>query len=192
LQSGIAAVKWIQKDSPDTKAAVFIKPYENSRILERTEWALPIAAYIGVDIDSYAIATMRNLVQLEKKTADKLKEIKKHVQVPFALKGVFTEEDIELVKEVKPDVIVVSNHGGRIDTRTGSTAEYLLQYGAELKKHCGELWVDGGIRSSLDVATAMSLGASQVLVGRPFITALCQGGTKAVQRVADELRAKPE
>ncbi|MCR5725058.1 MAG: alpha-hydroxy-acid oxidizing protein [Treponema sp.] len=192
LQSGIAAVNWICRDSPETKATVFIKPYDNTRILERADWASSIAECIGIDIDSYNIATMRNLVQLEKKTSAQLKEIKQHISAPFAIKGVFTEEDVELVKEVKPDVVVVSNHGGRIETRTGSTAEYLLQYGGELRKNCGELWVDGGIRTALDVATAMSLGASQVLVGRPVVTALCKGGTKAVVSVAESLLSEPE
>lgn len=192
LQSGIAAVKWIQRDSPATKAAVFIKPYDNGRILERADWAAPIAELIGIDIDSYNIVTMRNLVQLEKKTAAQLKAIKEcaHTQLhmPFAIKGVFTEEDVALVREVQPDVAVVSNHGGRIETRTGSTAEFLLQYGSELRSNCGELWVDGGIRTALDVATALSLGAQQVLIGRPVVTALCKGGTKGVAEVARRLR----
>lgn len=188
LQSGIAAVQWLQKENPEAKAAVFIKPYSNIRILERADWAMPVAEVVGIDIDSYNIATMRNLVQLEKKSASQLREIKKRVQVPFAIKGVFCEEDLDLVREVKPDIAYVSNHGGRIETRTGSTAEFLQQYADELKANCGELWVDGGIRSALDVATAMSMGASQVLVGRPFITALCKGGTEAVAEKADELR----
>ena len=191
LQSGIAAVSWLQKDKADTRAAVFIKPYSNTRILERSEWADSVAECIGIDIDSYNIATMRNLVQLEKKNAAQLREIKKRLQVPFAIKGVFTEEDLDLVREVKPDIAVVSNHGGRIETRTGSTAEFLMQYGEELRSVCGQVWVDGGIRSPLDVATAMALGAKQVMIGRPVITALCKGGTDAVVALAQELKSRP-
>ena len=105
--------------------------------------------------------------------------------------GVFTEEDLDLVREVKPDIAVVSNHGGRIETRTGSTAEFLMQYGEELRSVCGQVWVDGGIRSPLDVATAMALGAKQVMIGRPVITALCKGGTDAVVALAQELKSRP-
>lgn len=195
LQSGIAALKWMCREQAEAKAAVFIKPYDNERILERAEWAASVAESMGIDIDSYNIATMRNLVQLEKKSAGQLLRLKQYfhekLQLPFAIKGVFTPEDVELVREVQPDIAVVSNHGGRIETRTGSTAEYLMQYGGELCGSCGELWVDGGIRSPLDVATALFLGARQVLVGRPIVTALCKGGTEAVVEKARELKAFP-
>ena len=40
--------------------------------------------------------------------------------------------------------------------------------------NCGELWVDGGIRSRHDMAVAAAYGVSTVLEGRPFITALCR------------------
>ena len=88
LLSGIEAVKslWTSEASagagfsgtsansaPLPKAAVFIKPYPQARIFERVEWSAPVAEYIGVDIDSYSILTMRNLVKLEKKTASQLK-----------------------------------------------------------------------------------------------------------------------
>ncbi len=188
LQSGIGAVQWIQKQAPSARAAVFIKPYDNERIFERITWAEPVAEAIGIDIDSYNIVTMRNLVSLEKKTAAQLLEIKKHIHVPFVIKGVFTEEDIALVKEVRPDIVYISNHGGRVETRTGSTAAFLQANARELRNNCGALWVDGGIRTAQDVATAMALGAEQVLVGRPLATALCRGGTQDVCDCATALR----
>lgn len=187
LKYGIAALKEIEKDSPNAQTSVFIKPYSNSKILERIEWAGSCAKIAGIDIDSFNILTMRNKVQLEKKSARKLKEIKASIKKPFALKGIFTEEDIDLVREVKPDIVYISNHGGRIETRRGSTTDFLLAYGKELKKFCEEIWVDGGIRTSLDVATAMVLGADCVLAGRPFATALCKNGAEEMCRKALEL-----
>lgn len=187
LQSGIGAVQWVQRTTPNARATVFIKPYDNARILERIEWTSPVAEAVGIDIDSYTIVTMRNLVHLEHKTAQQLCEIKKHLSVPFAIKGVFTEEDVELVKEVHPDIVYVSNHGGRVDTRTGSTSEFLLKHRTELLNSCGEIWIDGGIRTTADIATARSLGAKQVLIGRPFISALCHGGTESLCSRAAEL-----
>ena len=178
IKFGIEALKKIKIESPDARTSVFIKPYSNQKILERFEWASDCVKVTGIDIDSYNILTMRNLVKLEKKSASQLIEIKNHVKMPFAIKGIFTKEDIALVKEVLPDIAYISNHGGRIDTRKGSTAQFLEKYGAELKKYCGELWIDGGIRSPRDVATAMALGANCVLVGRPFASALCHGGAK--------------
>lgn len=191
LQYGIAAVLNAQKKYPGKKAAVIIKPYPNEKIFERIAWALPAAEIIGFDIDSYNIVTMRNLVHLEHKSPEQMITIKKHLAsfgIPFAIKGVFTEDDVEMVKAVHPDVVYISNHGGRVDSRAGSTAEFLAQFHDVLLKNCDKLWVDGGIRTSRDVETAASYGVSTVLAGRPFISALCRGGADAVVEAADLLR----
>lgn len=190
LQNGIKAIKMLQRENPDEnpKAAVFIKPYPNQKILERIDWSRDIAECIGVDIDSYNILTMRNLVQLERKTPAQISELKKHAKLPFAIKGVFTKEDVELVKEVKPEIVVISNHGGRVENRIGSTAMFLKEYGLELKNYCGELWVDGGLRTKKDILTASYFGVSEVMLGRPFITALCRGGEAEVKKMMEHLR----
>ncbi len=183
LKFGIAALQEIRAQDIKAKTSVFIKPYPNEKILERLDWAKDCTDIAGIDIDSYNILTMRNKVHLEKKSGAQLIEIKNAVKAPFAIKGIFCKEDIDLLKEVRPDIAYISNHGGRIDTRKGSTAEFLADYGAEIRKYCGKIWVDGGIRTPLDVATAMAFGADCVLIGRPFATALCHGG-------ADELCKK--
>lgn len=191
LQYGIAAVKQVQNKFPQKKAAVIIKPYPNEKILERIEWALDVAETVGIDIDSYNIVTMRNLVHLEKKSPEQLVQIKKRLArsgIPFAIKGVFTEDDIETVKAVHPDIVYVSNHGGRVDTRAGSTAEFLAEHSMVLSANCGELWIDGGIRTASNVQKAASYGVTTVLAGRPFISALCKGGAAAVMQTASLLK----
>ncbi len=181
LLSGIDAVKKRQEKFADTRASVFIKPYTNENILTRASWCETIAESVGVDIDSYNIVTMRNLVNLEKKTAKQLLEIKNELKVPFSIKGIFNPEEIELVADVRPDIVVISNHGGRVENRIGSTADFLMNYGKEIKKFCGELWVDGGIRTLRDVKIASFYGADEVMIGRPFASALCLGGAKEVE-----------
>lgn len=175
LLYGIEAVKKI-----GTKAAFFFKPYPQNRIFERIEWAQEKACFIGLDIDSYNIVTMRNLVNLERKTASQLKEIKNRIKVPFVIKGVFTKEDIELVKEVKPDVVYISNHGGRVETRIGSTGNFLAENEKILKSYCNEIWIDGGIRCRQDVQTALYFGANQVIMARPFIHEVFDNGAEGL------------
>ena len=167
LQLGVAAMKRLA-----TRAAFFLKPYPDERLYERVEWVKPYAEYIGIDIDSYNILTMRNLVSLERKTAAQLENFRNRFDVPFVIKGVFTDEDIALVKEVRPDVVYISNHGGRVETRIGSTADFLEKHATELKKYCNEIWVDGGIRSRQDVQTALFYGADKVIFARPLIHAV--------------------
>lgn len=177
LLYGIRAIQAIQKEKDKScRAAVFLKPYPDENLLNRVVWSLPVASHIGIDIDSYNIVTMRNKVNLEKKSATQIKSLMKRVTVPFVIKGVFTREDIELVKEVKPDVIYISNHGGRVETRKGSTALMLKETAPLLKKYCSEIWVDGGIRCKKDVELAYYYGASQVLLARPFIKNYCYNG----------------
>ena len=179
LQFGIAALKGAR-----ARGAVFIKPYANERIVERMEWAHGVAEILGVDIDSYAIVTMRNLVNLEKKDCASLLALKARAAsygVPFAIKGVFKPEDVALVEAVRPDVTVISNHGGRVETAKGSTAEFLARHGAALKAASGALWVDGGIRKRRDLLVASSFGAAEVMIGRPFITALLAGGPEGIK-----------
>ena len=67
IQNGIKAIKALQESNPqeNPKVAVFIKPYPNPKIQERIDWAKDVAEIVGVDIDSYNIVTMRNLVQVE-------------------------------------------------------------------------------------------------------------------------------
>ena len=84
---------------------------------------------------------------------------------------VFTDDDLALVREVRPDVVYISNHGGRVETRIGSTADFLAANASELKKYCGQIWVDGGIRTRQDVQTALYYGADQVIAARPLIRA---------------------
>lgn len=178
LQFGIAALKAIGK-----KGGVFFKPYPDAKLYERFEWSQDVAEYIGIDTDAYNIVTMRNKVNLENKNAAQLLEFKKFLNskgMPFVIKGVFTQRDLEIVEQVHPDVALVSNHGGRIETDIGSTADFLKAHSDFLKKHSGAVWVDGGIRTKADLMAAGSLGAQAVMIGRPLVTALCRNGEQGI------------
>ena len=197
LLAGIAAVKKLSqaKDAaasnrapaPETastpkKAAVFLKPYPQEKLLERAEWAMPVAEYIGVDIDSYNIVTMRNKVHLEKKTAAQLNELRRATKLPLVVKGVFTQESLDLIEELKPEVAYISNHGGRVETDIGSTARFMLANIARIKKSAAAVWVDGGLRSKEDIAAALALGGEEILLGRPMISSFLESVTKGSQR----------
>lgn len=178
LQLGIKAVRELNE-----KAYFFFKPYPDERIYERLEWTEGLARAIGMDIDAYNIITMRNQAKLERKSARQIAEIRKRAKLPFIIKGVFSEEDVRMCEETLPDVIVVSNHGGRVDTEEGSTAEFLQKNAARLLRCCSELWVDGGIRKPRDVQAALAAGAKKCLIGRPFLAALAKGGVPEMNNV---------
>jgi L-lactate dehydrogenase (cytochrome) len=45
--------------------------------------------------------------------------------------------------------------------------------------------LDTGVRNGADVVAAVAMGASAVLVGRPYLYGLMAGGEAGVQRVVD-------
>lgn len=181
LQSGAEALR-----KNRVQGAVFLKPYPNSNLFKRYEWVQDVAQFCGVDIDAYQIVTMKGKTVLEKKSAADLIELKQTFKVPFVVKGVATEEEIQLVEAVKPDVVVVSNHGGRVSDHGEGIAFVLHRYADRLRKVCGELWVDGGIRSRKHCVKAGVMGAKRVLIGRPFIQGTLKWKEDGVSRVIQE------
>lgn len=186
LQSGIDAVRTFREQTGcNVKTAVFIKPYNNERIIERARWTNGVAEIIGIDIDAYNIITMRNKVSLEKKTPAALIELMDFVhnelKLPFAIKGVFTKENLDIVSKVEPDIVVISNHGGRVDNRTGSTIDFLAEHNEQLQKSAPNIWIDGGIRKMRDLHVASFYGAKEVMIGRPLVSALCKNRQKGVE-----------
>jgi len=53
-----------------------------------------------------------------------------------------------------------------------------------------ELYMDGGVRSGLDVLKALSLGAKACFLGRPWAYAVAAGGEAGVARMLQTLKAE--
>lgn len=163
--------------------AIIIKPHLNRKILERYERAEDVAESVGTDIDACTLATVESKAGLEKKDAALLVALKREIRVPFIIKGICREVELELVEAVHPDIVVISNHGGRVADDLEGIAVSLARLAARARKHCGEVWVDGGLRSRDHLLKAAALGASRVLIARPFIqgvVALGAGGIASV------------
>ena len=111
--------------------------------------------------------------------------------LPLVLKGILAPEDARLAVEHGVDGVVVSNHGARQLDRSIATAHALPEIAAAVDGRL-EVWVDGGIRRGLDVAIALALGATNVLVGRPIYWALAAGGQPGVERALAILREELE
>ena len=124
-------------------------------------------------------------------TWDDLSTLRSWSSLPIVLKGILTAEDARLGVEHGADAIVVSNHGARQLDRVAATADALPEV-LEAVDGRTEVWVDGGIRRGLDIATAVALGARGVLVGRPMFWALAAGGQAGVERALAVLREEFE
>lgn len=120
-------------------------------------------------------------------TWDDVAELIEGSSLPVLVKGVLRGDDAALAIEAGASGVVVSNHGGRQLDTVPATADVLSEV-VEAVSGDGEVLVDGGIRRGTDVAKALILGASAVLVGRPVLWGLAEGGAEGVAAVLEILK----
>lgn len=114
-----------------------------------------------------------------------------NTRLPVILKGVLHPDDAREAARLKVGGIIVSNHGGRTLDTLSPTARALPAIVDAVDGHLPVL-VDGGIRRGTDVLKAMALGASAVLIGRPYIFGLANAGALGVAHVIRLLRDELE
>lgn len=111
--------------------------------------------------------------------------------LPIILKGISLPDDARRAIDIGADGVIVSNHGGRTLDGTAATID-LLPPIVDAVAGAVPVLMDGGIRRGTDVLRALALGASAVLVGRPYIFALAAAGAPGVAHVLRLLRAELE
>ena len=115
--------------------------------------------------------------------------VRKHTSLPIILKGIQHPDDSEHAIKIGVDGIIVSNHGGRqVDGAIGS-ADALAQIADRVAGRVPVLF-DSGVRSGSDVFKALALGATAVLVGRPYVYGLAIAGEAGVREVLRNLIAE--
>jgi 4-hydroxymandelate oxidase len=100
--------------------------------------------------------------------------------LPVLVKGLMSPDDARIAGQCGAAGVVVSNHGGRQLDRAPASADALPAM-VDAVGNSIEVLVDGGIRSALDVFTALALGARAVGLGRPALWALAAGGAGGVE-----------
>ncbi|BCS90119.1 alpha-hydroxy-acid oxidizing protein [Pseudodesulfovibrio sediminis] len=188
-EAGYASIK-----KNDGLGIPFIKPWEGAELDEKLELARAAGCTtFGMDVDAAGLITLRKMGRpVSPKAPAELAKIIEKVHswgARFVLKGIMTPDEAALAVEVGADAIVVSNHGGRVLDHTPGTAEVLQEVSEAVK---GQLvvFVDGGIRTGVDVLKMLALGADAVMVGRPVSVAAVGGLQEGVEKYMETLRGQ--
>jgi 4-hydroxymandelate oxidase len=124
-------------------------------------------------------------------TWDDVSWLRSAQRLPVIVKGVLRADEALRAVDHGAAAVIVSNHGGRALDTTPATADALPAVVSAVADRVPVL-VDGGIRRGLDVAKALVLGASAVLVGRPYVWGLAVDGSDGVRAVLDVLQRELE
>lgn len=165
-----------------------IKPWKKDEIMKKIKLAEEAGAIaVAMDIDAAGLALLGMQGKpVAPKSVEELKEIISSTSLPFILKGIMTVEGAKKALEAGVYGIVVSNHGGRVLDETPSTIEVLPEI-AKVVKGKMKIFIDGGIRSGLDIFKSLALGADAVLIGRPYAVAVYGGETEGVELYTHKL-----
>ena len=140
------------------------------------------------DVHNAALEWQSDVFSGAAHTWDQVQFLRDNWKGPIVLKGIQHPEDAKRAVEVGVQGIIVSNHGGRqMDGAMGSLE--MLPECVEAVEGKIEVLFDSGIRTGVDVIKAMCLGASGVLIGRPWVYGLGIAGKAGAKAALQGLLA---
>jgi lactate 2-monooxygenase len=137
------------------------------------------------------VAAVRKVMEVYSRpslTWDDFAWLRERTTLPIVVKGILHPDDARLAVDHGLDGLVVSNHGGRqVDGAIGS----LDALPGVVEAVAGRVPVlfDSGVRGGADAFKALALGATAVLLGRPYVYGLALGGEGGVGEVIRNLVA---
>jgi lactate 2-monooxygenase len=129
-----------------------------------------------------AVQRFINVYSRPSLTWEDLPFLRERTKLPILLKGVLHPDDAARAIDEGIDGIVVSNHGGRQVDGSIATLDALPGVVDAVAGRAPVL-LDSGIRGGADAFKALALGATAVLIGRPYVFGLALAGEEGVREV---------
>jgi isopentenyl diphosphate isomerase/L-lactate dehydrogenase-like FMN-dependent dehydrogenase len=171
-----------QRSGPPTPAAV--------RALVRATRSYPGSFRENLRTGA-GVAAVRKVMEIYSRpslTWDDFAWLRERTTLPIVVKGILHPDDARLAVEHGLDAVVVSNHGGRqVDGAIASLDA--LPGVVEAAGGRVPVLFDSGIRGGADAFKALALGATAVLLGRPYVYGLALRGEAGVRDVICNLVA---
>ena len=121
-------------------------------------------------------------------TWELLKRMRDITKMEILLKGIMHPDDAAMAVKLGYG-IHVSNHGGRNEDTSASTISALPDI-LSVAKGKVPVFIDGGFRRGMDIVKALSMGATMVGFGRPWVWGLGAFGEAGVERVIQIIQAE--
>src|SRR6266436_134594 len=125
-------------------------------------------------------------------TWDEVAKYRERWKGPLVVKGILHPADAEKCVALGVDGIVVSNHGGRQVEGLPAPIDVLPAIARAVGGRA-KVMLDSGIRSGLDVARAVALGADMTFAGKSFLWGLgalgAEGPSHVIDLMIDEMRS---
>jgi lactate 2-monooxygenase len=137
------------------------------------------------------VAAVRKVMEIYSRptlTWDDFAWLRERTSLPIVAKGILHADDARLAVEHGLDAIVVSNHGGRQVDGAIASLDALPVVADAVGGRIPVLF-DSGIRGGADAFKALALGATAVLLGRPYAYGLALEGEAGVRDVIRNLVA---
>jgi L-lactate dehydrogenase (cytochrome) len=165
-------------------------------IASRPRWALAMLHSKRWSFGNYAArvksGNVKEMAELVRSQLDPsfdaktLEWVRKLWPGKLIVKGLLDPDDAKTALAAGADAILVSNHGGRQLDSAPSTASVLPQI-VDAVADRTEVYVDGGVRSGLDILKFLALGARACFIGRSYIYGLGAYGQAGVARALEIL-----
>lgn len=154
--------------------------------------------YMPPNMPTDELAEFMNNTVMGRVDLEGLKPIRDLWKGPLVIKGLINLDDVASAIQLGADAVVMSNHGARQLDPGESPVEPLKaaskKFGSKVK-----IFMDSGLRSGSNIASALACGADFTFMGRPFVYGVgalgARGGyhtinslTVQLQQVMDQLR----
>ncbi|HXV85198.1 MAG TPA: alpha-hydroxy-acid oxidizing protein [Gemmatimonadales bacterium] len=118
-----------------------------------------------------------------------IRRLRRMTRLKVLLKGVLHPDDARRAVDTGADGLVVSNHGGRQVDGAIATMDALPSV-VEAAGGRVPVLLDSGVRGGADMVKALALGATAVLLGRPYVYGLALAGEAGVREVMENVVAE--
>lgn len=147
--------------------------------------------YMPKNMPTSELGEFMNNTVMGRVDIDSLKPIRDFWQGPLVIKGLISGKDVERAIAIGADAVVISNHGGRQLDVGESPVEPLKN---ATKKYADKIkiFMDSGLRSGPNIASALACGADFTFLGRPFVYGVGALGNKGGIHTINMLKTQLE